>query len=223
MAIGDIHGCDRLLAKLLKKIESVPNTGHLVFVGDYGDRGEESAAVYRRLQALDTTESSVVCLMGNHERMLLDFLGDPDVNGPTWMRHGGLQTCGSFGVSPPVGGGTEQEWYATRDRLRDAMGDIEPWLRGLPQSWESGNVAVVHAAADPSAPIAEQSEDTLLWGHPAFGTMPRQDGTWVVHGHTIVETPMAEMGVISIDTGAYASGRLTAASISADTVSFIST
>ena len=76
-----------------------------------------------------------------------------------------------------------------------------------------GNVAVVHAGADPRKPLESQRPANLTWGHPAFGQLPREDGTWIVHGHTVVDRPIMANGVISIDTGAYARGRLTAAII----------
>ena len=68
--------------------------------------------------------------------------------------------------------------------------------------------------------IEDQENRTLLWGHKDFGRVPRADGMWIVHGHTIVDTPVMNRGVISIDTGAYATGNLTAATIMNGDVSF---
>ena len=100
--------------------------------------------------------------------------------------------------------------FDTRDALAEAMGaDMIAWLARLPSLWQSGNVAVVHAGADPDRPMDQQLDHTLHWGHHAFFKRPRTDGTWIVHGHTIVANPQARDGRISIDTGAYASGRLT--------------
>ena len=78
----------------------------------------------------------------------------------------------------------------------------------------------MHAGADPAVAIEDQTRGTLLWGHPEFHKTPRNDDTWVVHGHTIVDAPVAENGIISIDTGAYATGRLTVAHVSSDGVTF---
>ncbi len=75
---------------------------------------------------------------------------------------------------------------------------------------------VVHAALDPLLPVDHQPSGTLIWGHADFGKLPRQDGQWVVHGHTIVDAPRILDGVISVDTGAYATGRLTMARITPD-------
>ena len=198
--------------------------GPVVFVGDYVDRGEDSAGVLRRLFDLETTREKVTCLMGNHEHFVLDFLEKPAQAGPRWLRHGGLQTLASFSVTPPSGPDvTEADWDAARDKLRSALGpDLETWIAARPALWRSGNVAVVHAGADPAQPIEAQKPGTLIWGHPDFDSTARTDGIWVVHGHTIVGEPGRFQGRVPIDTGAYATGQLTAALIDEDQVSFLS-
>ncbi|WP_158965124.1 metallophosphoesterase [Chachezhania sediminis] len=221
-AIGDIHGCDFKLAALLERIQESGLPGRKVFVGDYADRGEDSAMVHRRLHSLSKEDDSAVFLRGNHEEMLLMFLDDPAEHGAWWMRHGGLQTCSSYRVAPPTGSdATEEDWYAARDALVEQMGEIPDWLRNLPLIWQTGNVAVVHAAADPELPMQLQPEETLLWGHPEFGTTLRTDGIWVVHGHVIQETLEVENGCIPTDSGAYATGRLSAAWVGDGSVQYI--
>ncbi|WP_457650561.1 metallophosphoesterase [Profundibacter sp.] len=220
--IGDLHGCDRLLEQLLDKIDQANKDGQarLVFVGDYVDRGEESAAVLRRLFELQNT--SAICLAGNHEDMMLKFIDQPAERGARWIKFGGLQTLASFGVSGVSTGSTGQALEYAREQLVEAMGDnMVEWLRSLPTFWQSGNVAVVHAAADPAVPIGQQQERVLKWGHKDFAQKPRQDGIWTVHGHTIVDSPTIENGRVSVDTGAYATGRLTAASISDQGIDFL--
>ena len=223
-AIGDVHGRDDLLAELLARLEGdLPTDAPVVFLGDYVDRGAASADVLRRLHALDA-EDRVTCLSGNHEAMMLEFLDDPATAGPRWLRNGGVQTLESFGLAGAPDGPETAAWDALRDRFRDAMGDVlEGWLRARPLRWQSGNVAAVHAGADPTRSLAEQHDDVLLWGHPAFATTPRTDGTWVVHGHTIVPKPVSEGGRIAVDTGAYATGTLTAAIVEPGALRFVST
>lgn len=225
-AIGDIHGRDDLFCQLLDKMaETEAVNERVVTVGDYIDRGEESAQVLRRLRDYHATaEGQLICLKGNHEDMLLKFLDDPTERGPRWLRYGGLQTFASFQLAPPSETAPAMEWVSARDRLRETMGpELEAWLRSLPSSWQSGNVTVVHAGADPAQPISAQPERTLLWGHPEFEATPRRDGQWVVHGHTIVDQPQVIEGRIAIDTGAYATGRLTAARITPGNVDILST
>lgn len=219
--VGDVHGRADLLTGLLPRLEDSTRATHLVFVGDYVDRGDQSREVLELLQDLHSrTPDRVVCLMGNHERMLLDFLEEPEVHGPRWLRHGGLQTLASYRISPVSGPASSEKWADVRDNFRAALGPTESWLRALPLVWQSGNVAVVHAAADPALPIGDQYERTLLWGHEDFETVPRRDSVWVVHGHTITDVPQSAQGRIAVDTGAYATGRLTAAHIESGAVTF---
>jgi serine/threonine protein phosphatase 1 len=70
-------------------------------------------------------------------------------------------------------------------------------------------------------PTDEQDIATLLWGCESFRITDRDDGVWVVHGHFVVERPVAERGRIAVDTGAYFSGRLSAARITDGAVTFL--
>lgn len=224
VAVGDVHGRVDLLTRLMDALAAGPHGDlPLVFVGDYVDRGEHSADVLRVLleQSAQRPEDKLICLRGNHEEMLLNFLEDPSAHGPRWLRYGGLQTMSSF-AAPMVAQTAEPEvWEAARDQLTEAMGeDMIRWLYGLPTWWQTGNVAVVHAAADPSRPMLEQDDQVLVWGHKRFEDDDRTDSVWVVHGHTIVDNAIAERGRISVDTGAYATGVLSAAIIRPNDVSF---
>ncbi|MBT8154569.1 metallophosphoesterase [Epibacterium ulvae] len=208
-AIGDIHGCFEQLADLLRQLKrGVP----VVCLGDYVDRGPNSAAVLHLLQNLP----EITCLRGNHEEMLLRFLDDPAGSGQIWLRHGGLDTLASYGVA--VG----QDPHEIRDDLLAAMGaDTLQWLEALPRVFQSGNVVATHAGADPSRPIAAQDPVHLTWGHPQFLRRRRRDGHWVVHGHVIVPRPELHPGRIAVDTGAYATGSLSAALVLPDGVQFL--
>ncbi len=211
-AIGDIHGRVDLLERALTRASD-----QIVCVGDYIDRGHASADVLRLLQS----RPEITCLIGNHEEMMLKFVDAPEHHGPRWLRYGGLQTLASFGISGLTESAEPSRLRYTRDTLLSAMGeDLHTWLRQLPTQWRSGNIAVVHAGADPSVSMPNQSDKTLKWGHSDFRKVPRSDGIWIVHGHTVVEEPIAESGVISIDTGAYATDRLTLAYISEAGVQF---
>jgi len=225
--IGDIHGCADLLDILSRKIaQEVDDTTRIICVGDYVDRGEASASVLRDLMAEATQPGTrLTCLAGNHEDMLIGFLEDPLQAGPRWLRYGGLQTLASFGlrgVSETMAG---SDLERARDGLREAMGPkLELWLRELPLQVQSGNVAVVHAGADPDVPMAQQDRRALLWGHARFLRQPRTDGIWVAHGHTVVPEVTQHRGRIALDTGAYATRRLSAAVLQPDgTVRHLST
>lgn len=224
MAVGDLHGCPDLLCKLGLMIEKQFFGCPIVFLGDYIDRGEDSRRVLELLMGSSPEgPQPVTCLMGNHELMLLDFLDDPFRAGRMWLKNGGLQTLASFGVAPHLRGMDDRVGLeALRDRLVDAMGKkMIDWLRERPLTWSSGNVWAVHAGADPEQPVAEQNADTLLWGHPRFNKQARDDGRWVVRGHKVVDQPTVRDMRISVDTGAYATGVLSAAVISNGDVRFL--
>ncbi len=220
-AIGDIHGRDDLIEPLLARIDAdliahdhaAPK---LVFLGDYVDRGDQSADVIEHLMLLTRDLPGIVtCLMGNHEQMLLDFLDDPAGRGARWLNNGGLQTLASYRIGGLTAQSPIEDMADASEALAAALpAGAEAWLRALPLSWQSGNVACVHAAMNPAKSLAEQDERALLWGHKEFTRTPRSDDLWVVHGHIIVKEPMIAGGRISIDTGAYHSNRLTAAAIS---------
>lgn len=213
--IGDIHGC---LGHLERLLDAAPVGAEVVCLGDYVDRGDNSAGVLRLL----AQRPDITCLMGNHEAMMLKFIDDPTGSASRWLRYGGLQTLASFGVTGGVETKDEKLLTRLRDDLVDAMDDdLTQWMARLPVLEERGNVAILHAGADPAEPVADQSANTLIWGHPDFGKVPRQDGRWVLHGHTIVDAPTMRDGIISIDTGAYATGRLTAAHLTPDGCVFV--
>ena len=225
--IGDVHGCDHLLEDLLEKIDAEEEGRgcQIVCVGDYVDRGENSAGVLRRLHELCTSrDNNVTCLMGNHEDMMLAFLDNPERSARQWFRNGGLQTLGSFRI-----GGISQNMSGTdlidaHDQLQEALGtELAAWLRALPTTWSNGNVTVVHAGANPDVSLTKQSRKNLIWGHPEFLKTPRRDGQWVVHGHTILPEIKVEQGRIGVDTGAYATGCLSAAYIAPSGMKILTT
>ncbi|WP_227287339.1 metallophosphoesterase [Boseongicola sp. H5] len=225
--VGDLHGRADLLEQMLELIDAdVGRTRarnpHLVFVGDYVDRGPDSAGVLDRLHELASElPENVTCLMGNHDRMMLDFLADPVIRGARWLRSGALPTLQSFELPsetlPKTPTPTPEILIELATLLKSNLtAEKYGWLSDLPLSWSSGNLWVVHAAADPQHRMEQQNPRTLLWGHPEFETRPRADGVWVAHGHYQVDTPVFDQGRIATDTGAWHSGRLTACAIRPD-------
>jgi serine/threonine protein phosphatase 1 len=218
LVIGDIHGQLDALDVTLDLIASDPNHAELplVFVGDYMDRGPHSAGVLRRVMALQADDPrDIICLRGNHEQMLLSFLDNPPPNAPVWFANGGIETLNSFGVGVSKLDMRGDRVLMVRERLKQELGDAAlSFLQTLPTRWQTGNVAVVHAGADPATPIEDQQDDVLIWGHADFRSQPRQDGIWIVHGHTIVPEVMARQGRISVDPGAFQTGVLPAVSVS---------
>lgn len=222
--VGDIHGRADLLAQMLAQLAEVREPdSDLVFVGDIVDRGDDSATVLSVIKDLTEDPANAAhCLMGNHEKMLLDFLDEPAVKGTRWLQNGGLQTLMSFGLRQVTERANDEVLAAARDVFAECLPrETQAWLRELPLRFSSGNVSVVHAAADPEVPVDQQSARVLLWGHGKFTESFRTDGQWIVHGHTITEEPYAVSGRINVDTGAFATGRLTCVRISANDVGFL--
>lgn len=207
--VGDVHGCSDLLERLVPRLD--PDCP-IVFVGDYVDRGPDPLGTLARLRALDA-EPGVTCLMGNHEAMLLDALDAPERAMLRWVQGGGDATLAACGLGrtadltdPP----------ALAERLAEALGPrTVAWLRARPLLARFGNLAVTHAGADPRRPLDDQPPEALLWGHRDFGRLARLDGAWVAHGHVIVPRVRARAGIIGTDTGAWRTGRLSAAEIGA--------
>jgi serine/threonine protein phosphatase 1 len=221
--IGDIHGRADLLERILEQLDAEIGAlklrdPKLVFVGNLIDHGPSSARVVSRMREL-TREfpNNVVCLLGSHEQMLLDFLAAPAARYARWMKEGAPATFASFGVS--VSGENMDAGAATEAAkiLRDSIGpEVLDWIGGLPSLLSSGTLHVVHAAADPRRAMDDQTARVLTWGHPEFLTVARSDGQWVAHGHTRFERPLLKDNRISVDTGAWETGILSSAMILPD-------
>lgn len=230
--IGDIHGRSDLLDTLVRQLCHEPHPGRtrVILVGDLIDRGPDSAGVLARVRdwcAAPAPFAAVECLMGNHERMMLDFLENPQASGPHWLSNGGDATLESFGLSPHrrLPDTTAAELFlAQRDALLCALPEgLHDWLLARPLIWQEDQLVITHAGADPDRPMDSQVDSSLLWGHRTFMTRTRSDGLWVAHGHVITRTPSARNGRIAVDTGAWRTGCLTAALLDAEGVCFIST
>lgn len=214
--IGDIHGRIDALNDLLEKIaqDSIEKNTNLVVIGDMIDRGPESAAVLNCLMALP----NAICLKGNHEQMALDFIDNPNVAGPRWIRNGGDITLLSFGITQI----SSQKMESLAQDFRKALpSGMEDWLRALPHHWQSGDLVAAHAGLDPLRAVTEQTDNAILWGQSKFRTRARTDGLWVVHGHWVEPIAIAKHGRIAIDTGAWRTGRLTAVCIEKSGMRFI--
>lgn len=223
--IGDLHGRLDLLEAMLARIAAQPNAAQarILLVGDLVDRGPDSAAVLTRVMALHKADPArVICLMGNHERMLLDFLQDAPRHGPRWIANGGSDTLISFGLSPFARRQNEDALHALAQDLRAKMGaGMVAWLEALPLCWQEGQLAVTHAGADPQQPMETQSPRRMIWGPRKREAAVRCDDVWVAQGHVIVTAAHAKDQRIWVDTGAWRSGQLCAAWIDANGLSFI--
>jgi len=221
-AVGDVHGRMDLLEGVLSHIDAdrtaaAPNRVVEIFIGDYVDRGPSSRAVLDRLAKRVQTHGTVL-LRGNHEDLLLQFLSEPTMLAE-WQRLGGLQTLLSYGLKPPINAWTAQQIELAAEFRRALPDAHKALLRNMPSSFTCGDFLFVHAGLRPGVPIAEQSEQDLLWIRDDFLLSKADFGKFVVHGHTPVVEPDLRSNRINIDTGAYATGRLTCIRIEHDQLS----
>ncbi len=212
--IGDIHGRFDLLERMLGMLRAEAPDARIITVGDHVDRGPQSREVLEKLRGLE----GAVSLMGNHEAMMLGFLDDPLGEGGRWLRNGGRETLASFGIALDDAPDAPALQAAAQELRRSLGPEGLRWLERRPLSWRSGNVFVCHAGPDPARPLMPHDEDpeALLWGHPRFLRERRRDGIWIVHGHWIVDRAQAMGRRIPTDTGAWRTGRLSAALLSPD-------
>jgi serine/threonine protein phosphatase 1 len=189
--------------------------GLIVLLGDLIDRGPDSAGVIRRLREFDMAGFRLVGLAGNHEEVLLKILcGDPK-EVPGWLLYGGAETLQSYGVDPKPLEGLGPE--AAQRRIAAAIPRHDRhFLEQLADSMRFGDYLFVHAGIRPGIPPEQQSLRDLRWIREPFLTDTRDHGMVVVHGHTISEAVEEVGSRIGIDTGAYATGRLTALGIEGD-------
>ena len=222
-AIGDVHGRLDLLEPLVRQIADdvlvrrPEKRPMLVFVGDYIDRGQHSKGVIDYIIALrDQGGFEVRTLKGNHEEAMINFLGDATA-GAEWVEYGGAQTLASYGVTPPKLNSDAADW----ERTREEFGRLTPqahldFLSRLELILVVGDYAFVHAGLRPGVTIQDQDEHDLMWIRDVFLNERRPFEKVIVHGHTPDEQPFIGLCRIGIDTGAYATGVLTAVRLSGE-------
>ena len=208
--VGDIHGRSDLLDRVHGAIEtdSTGRSGAIIeiYLGDYVDRGPDSAGVVERLIRRSRSRR-LVMLRGNHEVMFEDFLAglvDPE----EWRRVGGFETLLSYGVD--VRGLAR----APRDRWAAAATAAVPrehraFLGALADAFPLEGYYFAHAGIRPGVPLSDQDPDDLHWVRDEFLGDTRDHGAIVVHGHTPTMEPEFLLNRINLDTGAYMTSRLT--------------
>jgi serine/threonine protein phosphatase 1 len=187
-AVGDVHGRSTLLAKMLAAIAADaaanPATTTIeVFLGDYIDRGMHSREVIDMLLAPPVQGHTRICLLGNHEDVLLRFLEEPSIL-REWGNFGGYATLASYGIGIPESM-TPQALADLRDRFKQ-------------------HFPAQHAGVLPKLPLAEQSRDDLLWIRQPFLQHEGFFEQYVVHGHSPVAVPDIRVQRANLDVSAAA-------------------
>jgi serine/threonine protein phosphatase 1 len=220
-AIGDVHGClDRLVAlhwQIAADLAAYPvRDSVLIHLGDYVDRGRDSAGVLWLLGGtVAPPVSRRVDLKGNHEAMMVTALtGDDPQAAALWLDNGGEQTLASYKVDDPL--------VFRPDLWRAAVPAAHlRWINGLDLMHREGNYLFVHAGLRPGLSIKSQRSDDLMWIREPFLSDRGRDDVVVVHGHTPSPAPQVMNNRIGIDTGAVMGGVLSCLVLEADQYRFL--
>ena len=210
-AIGDVHGRADLLEACFKKIDKHLATEPTVrpiqiTVGDYVDRGPDSKGVLDLLWER-SHQCEMIMIRGNHEQTLMEFMSDPS-SLENWARIGGLETLMSYGLRPALSPSLEQQ-----KELAAALQVAMPiphrmLLTTMLPSFSCGGYFFTHAGVRPGVQLSQQSEHDLMWIRDEFLLCEEPFERIIVHGHTPVRIVDVRPNRINIDTGAYATGRL---------------
>lgn len=223
-AIGDVHGClaqlHALEAMITTDAASVSGEKWIVMLGDYVDRGPRSAEVIEHLAGPAPSGFKRFCLAGNHELMMLGYLANPRSDA-SFLANGGIETLRSYGIDVTASDTVKPTLWQQILATHVPQEHID-FMKVLPATLRVGKTLFVHAGIRPGIAVEDQSEDDLFWIREPF-LSAEQAELRVVHGHTPAEDPFIGNGRIGIDTGAFATGRLTATRLTADTCRFLTT
>lgn len=211
-AMGDLHGClehlERALAAIKEESAGIPF--RVVFLGDYVDRGPDSRGVLERLMSGPRPGEGEewICLMGNHEMLMLGGMSGDKNYLKGWLLNGGKETLAGYQISGASGLVLE----------REPMNEALEWVRNLPLLYDDGKRYFVHAMIDPRYPLSpdnEKQREALLWKHVRSNHTEKafQEiyGRQVVHGHSpqFEGRVFATVHRVNLDTGAVFGGALT--------------
>lgn len=217
-AIGDIHGCDVQLGDLHEIIAEdlarrPVEAPLLLHIGDYVDRGADTAGVLQRLlTGTPIPGLPVVNLVGNHDETMLHALSGDRAAATDWLFAGGAPALQSYGIDP--------------DSPRESWPEQVPpehldFLRGLTLTHRDGGYFFTHGGVRPGVPLEQQARADLLRMRQPFLYSEMSFGAVVVHGHTPVRDPVVRHNRIAIDTGAVFGGKMTCLVLEGETLGFL--
>ena len=200
----DIHGCSKTLKFLIEERVQPSLADTLVFLGDYIDRGPNSAETIGYIINLQKKGFKVVALRGNHEQMLINSLYDSE-KAALWMLNGGSATVDSY---RRMAGGNASSFDELIPDEHVAFFLKMPFYYGFTDS-----VYAVHGGIN--FPIVEDDESfqRMLWLRPWACASFIPLGYTVIHGHTPVSLPEVEQQVlqfgslVNLDAGCVYAGR----------------
>lgn len=219
-AIGDIHGCSEELEELLEKIKldgKLKKSDVLVFLGDYVDRGPYSRKVIEKLILVKKEYPNAYFLRGNHEDMILDFLGFGGNYGSFCIVNGAKLFFKDYGIEDFYFWDNLDQVSIKYPETSESISKRIPkdhlkFLLETEHGLVSEDYILVHAGIDPWEKLENQTSEELLWIREMFLNWPHSEQQVIVHGHTITDNPYydEDRKTINIDTGCFQGGLLTA-------------
>lgn len=216
-AVGDVHGCSRLLATVMDWIDEHA-AGHsfaqkkIVFLGDVIDRGPDSRGVIDRLLPESPNGLEMICLRGNHEDMMLRVL-NTGAGLATWLKNGGIPTLQCYGIDNIDTLARSSPAFIRQTLIAAVPRAHQAFLSNTVLSYQSGGYLFVHAGLRPGIAIDRQDPLDMMWIRREFTQSTADFGVVVVHGHTVSHEPSERTNALGLDTGAVATGRLSCAAL----------
>ena len=211
-AVGDIHGRRDLFDAMAAAIDAddaarSPAETTVILLGDLVDRGPDSAGVISAARDWQARRK-VRIIAGNHEEMFLQSFSRVDVL-RRFLRYGGRETVLSYPVNAAEYNAASLDEAQVLMRRAVPREDLS-FMRSFEDRIMIGDYLFVHAGIEPGIAANEQSLSDLRWIREPFLSHEGDHGHIVVHGHTIFDQADICSNRIGIDTGAFASGLLTA-------------
>jgi len=161
--VGDIHGRCAQLLNLLDMLPRDKSADKLVFLGDLIDRGPDVPGFVEHVLNLCREDpEKIICLRGNHEQMLLDFIDGVSM---IWVETatGSAQTLMQY-TETPLRLRTESDFDTARDLIAEKIpADQIEFFRQLPLYHEDDYALYVHAGLENGKHPRESSPHALLW------------------------------------------------------------
>ena len=216
-AIGDIHGQLTELTRVLDLIEADGGKdAHIVFLGDYTDRGPDSRGVLDLLIEGRSASRNWTLLRGNHDRMFAWFMHE-------YPLHDAYLPVDLYWLHPRLGGDTTLASYGVdanpRRRQLDVHAEAQKavptahvdFLNSLEPFFATDDLFIAHAGIRPGVPLDQQDIEDLLWIRKDFHAVRQPHPKLIVHGHTPVDQATHYGNRVNLDSGAGYGKPLTAA------------
>lgn len=193
--IPDIHGCALTLKTLIENQIKPNKNDHLIFLGDYIDRGPDSKGVIDYIMEMQRNEYNITVLLGNHEDYCVraydedlkskGFLGFRKRSAiqREWEMYGGTQTLDSFDAESP----------------RDIPVEYIDWMRNLEYYIEVDSFIIVHAGLNFKEEDPFTDKRAMIWIRDFKVDSEKISNKKVIHGHVPVNLEFIDLSIVNPD------------------------